>query len=77
MIQAISESGTCVNYGEKPNGDIVIDSMNLGPPYESDFHPAWLLNAAQETADALHEEMSVGEIQSFEDAIHRDKESNS
>jgi hypothetical protein len=69
-IHVEATNGITVTYGEQPSGDVVIESMTLDGADQQPFHPAWLLSTTQETAAALQEEMDVGAIQSFEDALH-------
>jgi hypothetical protein len=71
-IEVEVTNGTVVNYGENPTGDVVIESITLDPDLR-EFHPAWLCTTTQQTAAALREEIDVGTIQSFDDAIHPSK----
>jgi hypothetical protein len=70
-IAVEASNGIVVNYGENPTGDVVIESISLDADLR-EFHPAWLRTTTQKTAAALREEMDVGAIQSFDDAIDPD-----
>ena len=75
-IAVEATNGTVVNYGENPTGDVVIESITLDADLR-EFHPAWLRTTTQKTAAALREEMDVGAIQSFDDALTQHPETPS